>query len=450
VTDFQHVLTIEVAPERGQVYEEGWQSWSPSTIYPVSGEPLRAPTQIAYRGGYGGTRPAPEPGQFQGEGLLAIDPGNGSEIVVVGAESAQDAVPTIRAILQGGELIVSANGPILLSRHPAADGIPAALGAFGDGFAERAGVAALRPAPTIWCSWYHYFTRVTEADMDENLAAIRQLELPVDVVQLDDGYQTMLGDWLTLSDRFVSLPGLVERIKAAGKRAGIWIAPFLVGARSQIFAEHPDWLVGGAAEPVLANHNWDQDCFALDATHPGVQAYLTEVFSFFADIGFDFYKIDFIYAGALDGARHAGVTGVQAYRSGLDLIRNAIGPEAYLLGCGAPILPSVGKVDAMRISPDTAPHWKAWDDDQSKPGGESAILTGTGRAWQQGRFWVNDPDCLIVRPEVEKREEVAANVEQHGGLRGSSDRIAALDDWGLAETRRLLGTVPPPSSRFWP
>jgi alpha-galactosidase len=445
LSDFNEVLTIGVRAEAGRIYEEGWQSWSPSTSYPLTGTPWRAPSEISYRGGYGGTRPEPVPGEFQGEGLLAVDPGDSSEIVVIAAESAEVSVPTIRAALSGDQLTVTSNGPVSVTRHPAAAGIPTALAAFADAFAARAGVGEVRPAPTIWCSWYHYFTKVTEADMDENITAIAQHDLPVDVVQLDDGYQTMLGDWLTLSDRFVSLPGLVERIKATGRRAGIWIAPFLVGAKSTTFAEHPDWLVGEPGAPLLANHNWDQDCLALDTTHPGVQAYLTEVFSFFADIGIDFYKIDFIYAGALDGARHANVTGVEAYRSGLDLIRAAIGREAYLLGCGAPILPSVGKVDAMRISPDTAPHWVAWDNDQSKPGGESAVLTGTGRAWQQGRFWVNDPDCLIVRPEVENREAVAANVEQHGGLRGSSDRIASLDDWGLAETRRLLGTVPPPT-----
>jgi hypothetical protein len=31
------------------------------------------------------------------------------------------------------------------------------------------------------------------------------------------------------------------------------------------------------------------------------------------------------------------------------------------------------------------------------------------------------------------------------GLRASSDRITALDDWGLATTRRLLSQVPPPT-----
>jgi alpha-galactosidase len=59
-------------------------------------------------------------------------------------------------------------------------------------------------------------------------------ELPVDVIQLDDGYQRELGDWLTPSSRFESLSATVARIRDSGRRAGIWIAPFLVGARSGI------------------------------------------------------------------------------------------------------------------------------------------------------------------------------------------------------------------------
>jgi alpha-galactosidase len=58
---------------------------------------------------------------------------------------------------------------------------------------------------------------------------------------------------------------------------------------------------------------------------------------------------------------------------------------------------------------------------------------------------VNDPDCVIARPEVERREEWASVVERYGGLRVSSDRIADLDEWGLETTRRLLGDPPPPT-----
>ena len=72
------------------------------------------------------------------------------------------------------------------------------------------------------------------------------------------------------------------------------------------------------------------------------------------------------------------------------------------------------------------------------------MLSGRARAYQHGRWWVNDPDCLVARPAMERREEWAAHVERYGGLRGSSDRLAELDEWGLATTRRLLSSVPPP------
>ena len=121
-----------------------------------------------------------------------------------------------------------------------------ALALWADGFAAAEGVGALRPPPTAWCSWYHYFERVTQDDIEENLGAIDDLGLDVDVVQIDDGYQAEIGDWLLLSDRFASLEDIVDRIRGAGRRAGIWVAPFLVGERSVLAREHPDWLVGGA------------------------------------------------------------------------------------------------------------------------------------------------------------------------------------------------------------
>ena len=125
-------------------------------------------------------------------------------------------------------------------------------------------------------------------------------------------------------------------------------------------------------------------------------------------------------------------------------MRDAIG-DAYLLGCGAPILASIGLVDAMRVSPDTGPMYEV-PGDLSAPAIRSAILTGEARAFQHGRLWINDPDCLIVRPEVERREEWAAHLARHGGLRSSSDRLWSLDAWVLDATRRYLRTTP--AARF--
>jgi alpha-galactosidase len=285
---------------------------------------------------------------------------------------------------------------------------------------------------------------VSEADIDENLEAIAAGELPVDVIQLDDGYQRERGDWLTSSAKFKSLRATVERIRDRGHRAGIWICPFQVAARSTTATEHPDWLVRSeSGAPVSAG---SQDVYALDLSHPGAQEYLASVFSRFVELGIDFFKLDFLYAGALDGRRYdTSLTSSQAYRRGLAQVRQAIGAAAYVLGCGAPLLLSVGMVDGMRVSADTGLQWSAFEEDMSQPAGESAELSVLARAYQHGRYWVNDPDCLLLGPEVERRQRRACMIRRYGGLRGLSGRIASLDAWALTTARDLLTTVPPPT-----
>src|SRR5215207_805853 len=335
---FTDVAEILVEPARAQVHEEGWQSWSPTSVYRPVDTPVRGHAPAFWAINY--KDPAGLHAGFAGEGLLAVDPGTGAPVRLwAGADPARE-VPEVRAHLRGDRLVISADGPVEENRSTGSpqDALGSWAGRYGRGF----GVTP-QPAPTLWCSWYHYFTEVTEADSLENLDAMDRLELPVDVVQLDDGYQAELGDWLTLSDRFASLAGLAARIRDRGRRAGIWIAPFLVGARSEVARRNPEWLIREGADParpVHAGHNWTQDLYGLDTTHPGAIAWLEEVFGTFRGMGFDLFKIDFVYAGALPGRRHAdGLTAVEAYRQGLRQIRAAVG-DAYLLGCGAPILPS--------------------------------------------------------------------------------------------------------------
>ena len=370
---------------------------------------------------------------FQASGLLALDPGDGDPVRVWFAPDASRDVPNIRALADGGVLRVSADGEMDESSY--GGGLWAALETWADSVAGRAEVSPLPSLPAGWCTWYHYFKEVREEDVLENLAAMARLDLEVGIVQIDDGYQAEIGDWLDRSPRFPHpLAELAGRIQAEGRRAGIWTAPLLVGARSRLAADHPGWLVGGAD----AGHNWSQPLGALDVTNPEAAAHLQHVFRTLAAWGFDFFKVDFMYAGALSGRRHSDTSGVAAYREAVRLIREAIGPNATLLGCGAPILPSLGLYDAMRVSPDVGPLYEPEDGDLGAPSQRSAVQTGRARAFQHARFWINDPDCLIVRPEVERREEWAEHVHRFGGLRISSDRLEELDEWGLETTRRLL------------
>ena len=426
---FDTVAEIPVEAGSAHVYEHGWQSWSPTGCYRAtqrSPRPEHAWQQIMR---FRPESPPPDDG-FQAEGLLAVHPGPDQPWQLITATDPSRVVSSIRAVLRDGTLRISANADVAVSAH---DGLDAALTSYGDELANRLDVQ-VRPAPTVWCSWYQYFLDVTEADIDENLAALAEHDLPADVIQVDDGWEEGIGDWLTLSDRFRSTRDLAARIRDAGRRPGIWLAPFIAGSRSRLAHDHPDWLTGNAG------HNWDQDLHGLDLTHPGVQGYLRQVFENLVDQGYEYFKLDFLYGGALPPAAGVGPDGVHAYRTGLGLVREVVG-DRYLVGCGAPLLPSIGLVDAMRVSPDT---YNPTDPDNGED-----VLRGRpcieARAWQHGRLWVNDSDCLIARPQFAHRAEWAQVIETYGGLRSVSDRVATLDPWGFQTTRRVLSTVPPPT-----
>ncbi|MEV0201614.1 glycoside hydrolase family 36 protein [Nonomuraea sp. NPDC050691] len=425
---FAEVGEIRCDPERGRVFEHGWQSWSPTGSYRLGETPPRPADRNVQTICYRPETPVPD-GVFQGEGLLAIDPGDGP--VEVWSALGPLEVPSIRARAEGGRLVVSADGPV---RHTRAAGLDAALRDWAATTAEGHAPGAFPAVPPMWCTWYGYWDKVTEADVLDNLRLVERHGLTADMILVDDGYEAGIGDWLDPRPGFGSLERAVGAVTGTGRRAGIWTAPFLAGHQSRLYREHPDWMVGGAH----AGHMWDQDLAVLDVTHPDAAAHLVGVFRAFAALGITHFKLDYLYAGALPGRRHEDLGPVAAYRRGLELVREGAGPDATLHGCGAPMLPSIGLVDVMRVSPDIAPTLHPRSGDISQPSQLGARLTGAAREFLHARWWVNDPDCLIVRPEVEAREEWAAHVEGSGGLRGSSDPIAALDAWGLETTRRLL------------
>ncbi len=409
---------VPVDPAAGRVYAEGWQSWSPATWYPLTARGLRPDGEWQHLMRFRPGTPVADDG-VQGEGLLVVDPGTGDPVRLYGSTDAV-SVPTLRGVLEGDRVVVRSTGPVDVRTDDAAED---ALAAYGDAW----GSAPTVPPPSVWCSWYRYFEEVTAADVLENLDALAREDLAVDVVQIDDGWSPGLGEGLRESERFGSLAAVVDAIRSSGRRAGIWLAPFLVGDRTTLAREHPDWLVGPAGL------NWGQSLLGLDLTHPGVRELLADAVHRLVGLGVDYLKLDFLYAGAVPGRRHADVDGVAAYRDGLALVREAAGPDAYLVGCGAPLLPSVGLVDAMRVSPDT---FHEGGEDGST--GLRGLMPLAARAWQQGRLWTSDPDCVVARPSYSQRERWADSAMQLGGLRSFSDRVAELDDWGLATVRTML------------
>jgi alpha-galactosidase len=252
--------------------------------------------------------------------------------------------------------------------------------------------------PTGWCSWYWYGPGVSEADITANLRAIAATGAGLRYVQVDDGYQPHMGDWLETGPRFPGgMRDLCARIKDAGFEPAVWVAPFIAERGSRLAREHPDWLVqeGATGTPLLSSDvsfgGWrNGPWYALDGTHPGALAYLESVFATMRrEWDCHYFKLDALYWGALHGgSRHdRGATRVEAYRRGMAAVRAGAGPDSFLLGCNAPMWASLGAVHGMRVSNDVA---RAWDRLVE------VAREAFARSWQHGRLWVNDPDCLIL------------------------------------------------------
>lgn len=427
------IAEVPCVPAQARVFEQGWQSWSPTGTYAGDDTSPRPSSAQVAASCFRVDRPQPESG-FQGEGLVVVDPGDGGPVRSWAApDDGVSDVPSIRVRAHGDRLIVSSLGAVEETQHAAGD-LPAALVTWARTVARRRGLAPVGSLGPGWSSWYGYWNKVTEQDIADTLTHVERLDLPLEIIQLDDGYQRAIGDWLDIRPGFGSLEGVTKRIADTGRRAGIWLTPFFVAADSEVATEHPDWLVRGTP----AMREWDRDIAVLDVTHPAAAEHLADVFRTLTATGFSFFKIDYCYAGAHPGGRHGDASGHDAYLAGLRIIRDAVGPDSTVLGCGAPLLPSVGHVDAMRVSPDTAVHVEPRSGDISQPSQLGARLAGAAREFLHGRLWVNDPDCVLVAPHVEDRAGWADHVAASGGWRCTSDRLADLDEWGVARTHELL------------
>jgi len=323
--------------------------------------------------------------------------------------------------------------------------------------------------PVGWCTWYYYFTRISQEDVMQNSEFLSiHKELPMEWVQLDDGYfaarrfNSRIGDWLDVNKRFShGLEWLANEIKADGFKPGLWLAPFIVSGSSDLYKLHSDWVIRDLkGNPIVVNIpiEWGtfNKIYALDTTHPGVQEWLRSLFKTLVEkYGFQFLKLDFMYAAAIEGVRYNNsLTRVQAYRKGLEIIRETVGDDIFLLGCGAPLGPSIGLVNGMRVSSDTFFAFNQpllyWFLNNlffaglgEQPSMISALKTNITRSFMHNKFWLNDPDCLLVRQHRSslKPHEIEFEITflgLCGGIVLSSDNLPELRPQDLGYIKFLL------------
>lgn len=254
---------------------------------------------------------------------------------------------------------------------------------------------------TGWTSWYNYYTNITEKIIIDNLKAFSGGNIPIDIFQIDDGYQKALGDWLITNKKFPKgMKFIAGEIKKSGYKAGIWLAPFVCDKKSQIYKEHPEWVLKKAG----FNPGWNGFFNVLDFYNEEVRDYIKKVFHTILEVwNYDMVKLDFLYAVALIPRKDK--TRGQIMYEAMEFLREIAG-DKIILGCGVPLGCAFGFVDYCRIGSDVS---LSWEDKilnnlhyRERVSTINSIVSTIGRRQLNGRAFLNDPDVFIIRSKNNK------------------------------------------------
>jgi alpha-galactosidase len=294
--------------------------------------------------------------------------------------------------------------------------------------------------PTGWCSWYCFGPRVTARQVLDNLDFIAKNVPGLKYVQIDDGYQPAMGDWLETGAAFGGdVRGVLKEIRARGFEPAIWVAPFVAEEKSHVFRQHPDWFVKDADGSPLRSDKvtfggWRRGpWYALDGTHAEVQKHFENLFGTMRrEWGVTYFKLDANFWGAIrGGTRHdPRATRVEAYRRGMRAILRGAG-DAFVLGCNHPLWPSLGLIHGSRSSNDIKRSWDRFS---------STARQNLSRNWQNGRLWWNDPDAVVLTGDLpaEEFQFHATAVYASGGMLLSGDDLTVIPEERLSMLKKLL------------
>ena len=255
--------------------------------------------------------------------------------------------------------------------------------------------------PTGWCSWLVYGPNITSKNIYDNLDAIKENNLDLKYIQIDDGYQAHWGDWFDFTDKF---EGGVKKvcldIKEKGFEPAIWVAPFVAEKDSKLFCQHPDWFIKDENGYPLSSGDvsfggWRcGPWYILDTTHPDALNYIKTVFStMHNEWKINYFKLDAIVWEAFPfGVRHDNTkTCIEAFKMGMNAIIEAVGDESFILGGNSPMWPAIGLVNGMRVTNDNQRYF-----DQFKQIAKECFH----RNWQHNRLWINDPDTVLLQNQT--------------------------------------------------
>lgn len=154
---------------------------------------------------------------------------------------------------------------------------------FHDLFRKRLsrGIFRDRQRPILLNTWEGaYF------DVDQNKIlklAKKAKEAGIELIVLDDGWfknrnddTTSLGDWIEDGRKFPDgIQKLADRVRDLGLEFGIWLEPEMVSEKSDLYKNHPDWVIRSKVyEPIVSRQQ-----LVLDLSNPQACRYIVDSIS---------------------------------------------------------------------------------------------------------------------------------------------------------------------------
>ena len=308
-----------------------------------------------------------------------------------------------------------------------------------DRYFELLGIKPRAAAKPVmgYTSWYRHYQNISSEILTADLNALAEQKYKSDIFQIDDGWQTKVGDWLSVdTEKFPEgMAEMAAKIREKGLIPGLWLAPFVCEKDSEVFRRFEPWLLKDADRNyVKGGSNWS-GFYVFDIYNKEFRSYLRKVFDTVTkEWGFGFLKLDFLYAACIEPRQDK--TRGQVMADAMDFLRE-ISNGALLLGCGVPLGSAFGKVDYCRIGCDVSLDW----DDKSymkmmhreRISTKNSILNSVFRRQLNGRAFYNDPDVYILRDTgtelTDAQKQCLAEINaMNGGVLFTSDNMNSYDE----------------------
>lgn len=260
-----------------------------------------------------------------------------------------------------------------------------------------------RKSAAGWCSWFAYFTEISEDRIKHTADILSQTLVPFgfEYLQIDDGYQQEPAGtpetWLQPNHKFPSgLKSLSQYITDTGLKPGIWTyTSFLEKDFAHAHKEY--FILDKNNEPAYGN--WIG--YVLDGSNPEtIKDIIRPIYRGLKEMGWNYFKVDALrhlryegYNSYSDYFKEKNIDLVEVYRKVVLAIREEIGEESFMLGCWGIRPELIGIIDGCRIGTDGF---------------------GYGGLAQYNSFnnvvWRNDPDHIELSPEEAYRSSMVTSL----------------------------------------